>query len=65
MRDFTELEVWQKAHRFILDVYGHTRNFPAEERFGLMSTCASPPHRFRRTSPRAAGVKANESSPGS
>lgn len=36
MRDFKELKVWQKAHRFVLDVYGHTRNFPADERFGLM-----------------------------
>ncbi len=35
MRDFKELQVWQKAHRFALDVYQHTRGFPAEERFGL------------------------------
>jgi four helix bundle protein len=35
MRDFKQLKVWQKAHRFVLDVYRHTRGFPAEERFGL------------------------------
>jgi len=35
MRDFKELQVWQKAHRFALDVYQHSRGFPAEERFGL------------------------------
>lgn len=35
MRDFKELQVWQKAHRFALDVYRHSRGFPAEERFGL------------------------------
>jgi len=35
MRDFRELQVWQKAHRFALDVYQHSRGFPAEERFGL------------------------------
>ncbi len=32
MRDFKELQVWQKAHRFALEVYQHTRGFPAEER---------------------------------
>ncbi len=35
MRDFKELQVWQKSHRFALDVYRQTRNFPADERFGL------------------------------
>ena len=35
MRDFKELKVWQKAHRFVLDLYKHTRNFPSDERFGL------------------------------
>lgn len=35
MRDFHELKVWQKAHRFVLDLYRHTNGFPAEERFGL------------------------------
>ena len=35
MRDFHELKVWQKAHRFALDLYRATQDFPAEERFGL------------------------------
>jgi len=35
MRDFKELKVWHKAHRFVIDVYQHTRSFPADERFGL------------------------------
>jgi four helix bundle protein len=35
MRDFRELKVWQKAHQLVLDVYRQTRDFPAEERFGL------------------------------
>lgn len=35
MRDFHELKVWQKAHRFALDLYRDTQGFPAEERFGL------------------------------
>ena len=35
MREFKELHVWQKAHRFALDVYRHSKGFPADERFGL------------------------------
>ena len=35
MRDFKQLKVWQKAHRLVLDVYRHTRDFPADERYGL------------------------------
>jgi four helix bundle protein len=35
VRDFKELKVWQKAHRFALDVYRESQNFPADERFGL------------------------------
>ena len=37
VRDFRELKVWQKAHRFVLAIYRQTRGFPAEERFGLTS----------------------------
>jgi len=35
MRDFKELKVWHKAHCFVIDVYKHSRGFPADERFGL------------------------------
>ncbi len=35
MRDFKELKVWQKAHRFVLDVYRQSKSFPPDERFGL------------------------------
>ena len=35
MRDFRELKVWQKAHLLTLQVYGNTKNFPSDERFGL------------------------------
>jgi len=40
---FTDLIVWQKAHRFVLNVYKETKNFPKEEVFGLTS-------QFRRSS---------------
>ncbi len=36
MRDFRELKVWEKAHRLTLQVYRITKNFPSDERFGLM-----------------------------
>jgi four helix bundle protein len=35
MRDFRELKVWQKAHQVALEVYRHSKTFPADERFGL------------------------------
>ncbi len=34
---FEKLDVWHKAIAFANDIYGHTRNFPADERFGLTS----------------------------
>jgi four helix bundle protein len=34
-KSFQDLEVWGNAHAFVLGVYGLTRGFPAEERFGL------------------------------
>ena len=37
MRDFREIKVWQKAHKFALEIYRSTQGFPAEERFGLTS----------------------------
>src|SRR5688500_18488610 len=45
MKDFRELNVWQKAHRLTLDTYRVTRAFPKEELYGLASqlrrSCAS------------------------
>lgn len=34
---FTDLLVWQKAHGFVLRVYGATHEFPREELYGLTS----------------------------
>ena len=34
-KSFRDLEVWQRAHSFVLGVYALTRTFPGEERFGL------------------------------
>jgi four helix bundle protein len=36
-RTFRDVEVWQKAHLFVLHVYQLTQTFPREELFGLTS----------------------------
>jgi four helix bundle protein len=35
MKEFTELQIWQEAHRLTLLVYQRTKTFPREELFGL------------------------------
>ncbi|MEW6201042.1 MAG: four helix bundle protein [bacterium] len=37
IQDFTDLTVWQKSHKMVIDIYKITKNFPSEERFGLIS----------------------------
>lgn len=34
-RTFQDLLVWQKAHRFVLEVYAFTALFPKHETYGL------------------------------
>jgi four helix bundle protein len=34
---FEDLEVWKRAHGLVLRVYNLTRDFPKEEKFGLVS----------------------------
>src|SRR5882762_5758686 len=36
-RTFQELVVWQKAHQFVLAVYGYSSGFPKSETYGLVS----------------------------
>lgn len=40
---FEDLNVWQEAHKFVLEIYGITKFFSKEELFGLTS-------QFRRAS---------------
>ena len=35
MKDYKELQVWQKAVALVTEVYLMTRSFPADEKFGL------------------------------
>ena len=37
MRNYQDLQVWQKAHKLTLAIYQNARSFPIEERFGLTS----------------------------
>jgi four helix bundle protein len=34
---FRDLQVWRESMLLVEDIYGVSQNFPAEERFGLMS----------------------------
>jgi four helix bundle protein len=34
---FRQLETWQEAHKLVLMVYRVTKEFPSDERFGLIS----------------------------
>jgi len=36
IHSFTDLIVWQKAHRFVLQIYKITVSFPKEERYSLV-----------------------------
>ena len=37
MKDFKKLVVGEKAHKVVLFIYQITKNFPSDERFGLIS----------------------------
>ena len=37
MRDFHNYIVWQRGHKFALDVYKQTKIFPKDELFGMTS----------------------------
>ncbi|MEA2114804.1 MAG: four helix bundle protein [Thermodesulfobacteriota bacterium] len=37
MRNFKELQVWQKSHLVVIEIYRITKAFPSDERFGLVS----------------------------
>ena len=37
MRDYHDLDIWQKAHELTLRVYKLTEHFPKEETYGLSS----------------------------
>jgi len=36
IRSFTDLIVWRKAHKFVLEIYKLTNSFPKEEKYSLV-----------------------------
>jgi four helix bundle protein len=36
-KSFEDVKLWQKAHKFVLDIYKITKQFPREELYGLTS----------------------------
>ncbi|MCK4407496.1 MAG: four helix bundle protein [Bacteroidales bacterium] len=36
-KDFTQMAVWQKAFKLLIEVYRLTKFFPKEERYGMIS----------------------------
>lgn len=37
MKDFREMQVWNKGHKLAIEIYKLTAGFPREEIFGLFS----------------------------
>lgn len=37
IKNFYDLEAWQKSHQLVLEVYKITKEFPKEELFGIIS----------------------------
>jgi len=37
IKTFRDLKVWEKAHKLVLEIYKVTKNFPSEERYGLVA----------------------------
>ncbi|MDD2353088.1 MAG: four helix bundle protein [Candidatus Caldatribacteriota bacterium] len=37
MSDYKKLKVWKNAHRFAIDIYNLTKNYPDEEKFGMIA----------------------------
>ena len=57
MRDFRKLDVWKKSHALTLEVYQLTTDFPADERFGLSSSCNVLLFRLKQTLQKVAVEK--------
>ena len=37
LKNYKELEVWQRAMNLTVDIYKETKTFPKEEKYGLIS----------------------------
>jgi four helix bundle protein len=61
MQRFTDLRVWQRSHKLVLDIYRLTRQFPSNETYGLTSqlrrAAASVPTNLAEGSKRLSNVE--------
>jgi len=55
MRDFHELDIWRKAHQFVLDVYRATDGLPKSEISASRCSLGAPRYQFLLVSRRAGG----------
>lgn len=37
IQNFYDLNAWKEGHKLVLEIYSITKNFPADERFGITS----------------------------
>lgn len=37
IKEFTDLQVWKLGHRFVIEIYGLTKDFPKSEMYGITS----------------------------
>ncbi len=37
MKDFRQLQIWDRSHKLTLQIYRITRGFPTDERYGMVS----------------------------
>ena len=37
IENFYDLDAWKKGHRLVLEIYNITKDFPKDERFGIVS----------------------------
>ena len=49
-RSYRDLVAWQKAMKFVIEIYAVTQLFPSEERYGLINQLRRAWFRYRVTS---------------
>ena len=63
MKDFRNLQVWEKSHKLALDIYKATLTFPKDEIYGLTTRSAVPVHPSQPILPRDAEEMVMQNSP--
>ena len=37
IKEFTDLEAWKQGHKFVIEIYNITKDFPKYEKYGIVS----------------------------